>query len=256
MTRDVRERVTEACRILYAHGQEHFYLGHVSAREAPGSDRFWVKPTGMGLGEVKPDDLVLLDLDGQRISGDRPIHHEMPIHTEIYRSRPDVNCVVHTHPFHAAAFAASTADFKMISQDSVLFANGFGWYDSAILVVTPEQGRGVAQALGEHRLVVLRNHGIAAVDDTIESATFLAVSFDRSLQLQAMATSLGPIREIVPDEVAAMNEYFGASYGGRVEVTFEYLLRQADARMGRPAAEPPADWPAGQAGVAPVSPSR
>jgi L-fuculose-phosphate aldolase len=248
--------VTEACRILYAHGQEHFYLGHVSAREAPGSARFWVKPTGMGLGEVKPDDLVLLDLDGQRISGNRPIHHEMPIHAEIYRSRPDVNCVVHTHPFHAAAFAASTADFKMISQDSVLFANGFGWYDSAILVVTTEQGRGVAQALGQHRLVVLRNHGIAAADDTIESATFLAVSFDRSLKLQAMATSLGPIREISPAEVAAMNEYFGASYGGRVEVTFEYLLREADARMGRLATESPADWPTGQASAAPLNHSR
>ena len=241
MTTHVRERLTEACRILYAHGQEHFYLGHVSAREAAGSDRFWVKPTGMGLGEVKPEDLVLLDLDGQRISGNRPIHHEMPIHAEIYRSRPDVNCVVHTHPFHAAAFAASTADFKMISQDSVLFANGFGWYDSAILVVTAEQGRGVAQALGQHLLVVLRNHGIAAASDTIERATFLAVSFDRSLQLQALAMSLGPIREILPEEIAAMNEYFGASYGGRVEVTFEYLLREADARMGRPAAERPTD---------------
>jgi ribulose-5-phosphate 4-epimerase/fuculose-1-phosphate aldolase len=246
LTIEVRERVTAACRILYAHGQEHFYLGHVSAREAPGRDRFWVKPTGIGLGEVKPDDLVLLDLDGQRISGHRPIHHEMPIHAEIYRSRPDVNCVVHTHPFHAAAFAASTAEFKMISQDSVLFASGFGWYDSAILIVTPEQGRAVAQALGDHRLVVLRNHGIAAADDTVESATFLAVSFDRSVKLQAMAASLGPIREISPDEVVAMNEYFGASYGGRVEATFEYLLREADARMSRLVAVLPAEGPTAQ----------
>jgi L-fuculose-phosphate aldolase len=255
LTTDIRLRVTQACRILYAQGQEHFYLGHVSAREAPGSDRFWVKPTGMGLGEVKPDDLVLLDLNGNRISGTRPIHHEMPIHAEIYRSRPDVNCVVHTHPFHVAALAASMADFKMVSQDSVLFANGFGWYDSAILVVTPEQGRGVAQALGGHQLVVLKNHGLATADDTIESATFLAVSFDRSLQLQALATSLGPVREISPEEVAAMNAYFGASYGGRVEVTFEYMLRQADLRMGRGAAEPPSEWPASQAGAAPLNPS-
>jgi L-fuculose-phosphate aldolase len=165
----------------------------------------------------------------------------MPIHAEIYRTRPDVDCVVHTHPLHAAAFAASTADFKMISQDSVLFANGFGWYDSARLVVTAEQGRGLAQALGGHRLVVLRNHGIAVADHSVESATFLAVSFDRSLQLQAVATSLGPVREIAPDEVAAMSEYFGASYGGRVEVTFEYMLRQADARTGRPVPEPPAE---------------
>jgi ribulose-5-phosphate 4-epimerase/fuculose-1-phosphate aldolase len=238
MSADVRERVAEACRILYAYGQEHFYLGHVSAREAPGSDRFWVKPTGMGLGEVEAEDLVLLDLDGARISGTRPIHHEMPIHAEIYRARPDVQSVVHTHPFHAAAFAASTADFKMVTQDSVLFAGGFGWYDSAVLVVTPEQGRGVAAALGEHELVVLRNHGIAAIGETVASATFRAVSFDRSLQVQAAAASLGPVREITPDEVAAMNEYFAASYGGRTVDTFEYLLRQADHRMRRPTTRP------------------
>jgi L-fuculose-phosphate aldolase len=233
MATDPRQRVSEACRILFAYGQEHFYLGHVSAREAPGSDRFWVKPTGMGLGEVTPDDLVLLDLDGQRISGTRPIHHEMPIHAEIYRSRPDVNCVVHTHPFSAAALASARADFKMISQDSVLFANGFGWYDSAVLVVTPEQGRRVAEALGRYQLVLLKNHGIAAADTTIESATFLAVSFDRSLRLQIAAATLGPVSEIEPDEVAEMNRYFASSYGGRVEATFDYMLRQADLRMGR-----------------------
>jgi L-fuculose-phosphate aldolase len=224
---DVRDRVAAACQVLYAYGHEHFYLGHVSGREAPGSDRFWVKPTGIGLGEVEPDDLVLLDLAGERIEGSRPIHHEMPIHAEIYRARPDVQCVVHTHPFNAAAFAASTADFRMVSQDSVLFANGFGRYDSAVLVVTPMQGRALAEALGAHQLVVLRNHGIAAVDATIEGATFLAVSYDRSIRLQAAAAALGAVREIPPDEVQEMNDYFAASYGGRIEVTFEYLLRQA-----------------------------
>lgn len=232
MSTDVRVRVAQACRVLYAEGQEHFYLGHVSAREAPGSERLWVKPTGIGLGEVEPEDLVLLDLDGNRVAGSGTPHHEMPIHTQIYRARPDVRCVVHTHPFHAAAFAAATADFRMVSQDSVLFADGFGWYDSARLIVTPEQGRGVAEALGAYKLAVLRNHGIVAADATIESATFLAVSFDRSLRLQAQAAALGPVREIPPDEVAAMHDDFANSYQGRAGTTFEYLLRRADLRFG------------------------
>jgi L-fuculose-phosphate aldolase len=233
MATDVRQRVAEACRILAANRQEHFYLGHVSGREAPGSERYWVKPTGIGLGEVVPEDLVLVNLSGQRISGTRALHHELPIHTEIYRRRPDVNCVVHTHPFHAAAFASASAGFRMVSQDSVLFADGVGFYDSAVLVVTTDQGRRVAEALGPLKVVLMRNHGIAAAADTVEGATFFAVSFDRSLQLQATAASFGPISEISRDEVAAMNDYFDASYGGRVEATFEYLLRQADAPSGR-----------------------
>jgi L-fuculose-phosphate aldolase len=239
MTTDLRGRAAEACRILAANRQEHFYLGHVSVREAPHSDRYWIKPTGIGLGEVVPDDLVLVDLNGQRVSGTRPLHHELPIHSEIYRRRPDVNCVVHTHPFYSAAFAAAAADFRMVSQDSVLFAEGVGSYDSAILVVTVDQGRRLAEALGSHWLVVMRNHGITAVAETVERATFLAVSFDRSLQIQAAAASFGSLSEISPDEVIAMNDYFRGSYGGREEATFAYLLRQSERTQGQGSESPP-----------------
>jgi L-fuculose-phosphate aldolase len=240
---DPRERLAAACRILQHEGHEHFYLGHASAREAPGSDRFWVKPTGMGLEEVEPDDLVLLDLDGRRISGTRPLHHEMPIHAEIYRARPDVNAVVHTHPFYAAAFAAAAADFLFVSEDSVVFADGFGRYDSAQLVVSSEQGRALAVALGRHGLVLLRNHGIAAVGGTIDSSVFLALSFDRSLRLQMAAAALGPVRQIDAEEVVAMQAYFEASYAGRVEVTFDYLRRRALAAERPVASGPPVTWP-------------
>lgn len=223
---ELRVLVSQACRVLHAHGQEHFYLGHVSAR-APGSDRIWIKPTGLGLGEIEPDDVVACDFDGRQLTGGRPLHHEVPIHTEIYRSRPDVNCVVHTHPFHAAAYASAAAEFRMVSQDSVLFVDGVGIYPRAPLVVTPEQGRAVADALGGSKIVVLKNHGIAAVDSTVAGAVFLALSFDRSLRLQLAASQFGPLDAMTDDEVREMNDYFDRSYGGRLETTWGYLLRQA-----------------------------
>lgn len=223
---ELRLLVSQACRVLYAQGQEHFYLGHVSAR-APGSERIWIKPTGLGLGEIRPDDVQACDLDGRQLTEGRPLHHEIPIHTEIYRRRPDVNCVVHTHPFHAAAYASAAADFKFVSQDSVLFADGVGFYPSAPLVVTPEQGRGVAEALGSRKVVVLKNHGIAAVGSDVANAVFLALSFDRSLRMQLTAGQFGPVAAMTDDEVREMNEYFDRSYGGRLEATWSYLLRMA-----------------------------
>lgn len=222
----LRQMVSQACKVLYASGQEHFYLGHVSARDN-GADRIWVKPSGLGLGEIEPGDVVACDLDNNKLTEGRPLHHEMPIHTEIYRRRPDVTCVVHTHPFHAAAYASAHADFKMVSQDSVLFANGVGYYDSAPLVVTPKQGRRLADSLGDANVVVLKNHGITAADSTVEGAVFLALSFDRSLRMQHAAAQFGEIRPISDDEVREMNDYFASSYGGRVETTWNYLLRQA-----------------------------
>ncbi len=226
-SQELRELVSKACHILFHEGQEHFYLGHVSARE-PGSDRIFVKPTGIGLGELNPDDVCVMNLDGQKLEGSRSLHHEMPIHTEIYKRRPDVSCVVHTHPFYASALAASTATFQMVSQDSVLFARGVGYYPSAPLVVTAEQGRTMAECLGDKQVVVLKNHGISVVGPSVQDATFLAVSFDRSLRMQLTASQLGPLNPIAPEEVQRMVEYFDSSYHGRVQTTWEYLLRKAE----------------------------
>lgn len=223
---ELRVQVSQACRVLYAQGHEHFYLGHVSAR-SPGSDQIWIKPTGLGLGEIDPEDVVACDLDGRQLTEGRPLHHEVPIHTEIYRRRPDVNCVVHTHPFHAAAYGSAAAEFKMVSQDSVLFADGIGLYPSAPLVVTPEQGKAVAESLGDAKVVVLKNHGIAAVGPSVAAAVFLALSFDRSLRMQLMAGQFGPVDPMTDAEMREMNAYFDRSYGGRLEATWEYLLRQA-----------------------------
>lgn len=224
--KELREKVSLACKVLYAAGHEHFYLGHVSVR-APGAESMWVKPSGLGLGEIEPEDVVACDFKNERLTSGRPLHHEMPIHTEIYRQRPDVNCVVHTHPFYAAAYASARTDFAMVSQDSVLFAGGVGHYDRAPLVVTPEQGKRLAESLGDASVVVLKNHGIATADSTVEGAVFLALSFDRSLRMQHAAAQFGELDPIPEDEVREMNDYFANSYAGRIETTWHYLLRQA-----------------------------
>ena len=224
---DLRQKVAEACWILFNEGQEHFYLGHISARE-PGSDRICVKPTGIGLGEVRPEDMAVIDLDGKQLSGDLRIHQEMPIHTGIYRARPDVGCVVHTHPFYVAAFAAATAEFQMVSQDSVLFVNGFGFYQDPQLVVTKEQGAELARVLGDRNAVVLKNHGLATAAATVEEAVFLAASFDRSLRLQMAAGQLGPLSPMSEAEAKKMAKYFESSYpAGRIQASYRYLLRSA-----------------------------
>lgn len=226
----LRRRVADACRILYAEGHDHFFLGHVSARIEPGGDRFWVKPAGLGLGEVQPDDVVLVDLEETILAGRGVLHRELPIHTELYRARPDLLSVVHTHPPYASAFSASRARFLMVGQDSVLFAHGFGRYDSAGLVVSREQGRALVEALGAHRLVVLRNHGIVTTGTSIASATLLAVAFERSLRLQATVERFGAPREMTRAEVAAVRDEIALAQPGKAERLFDYLVRDARAR--------------------------
>lgn len=225
MVDDVREQLAVACRILSAEGHEHLQLGHVSAREAAGADRFWIKPAGLSLGEVTSGDMILLDLDGNRLEGDRPVHREVFVHTEIYRRRPDVLAVVHTHPFHVAALAATGAEFRIVSQDSISFAPRPARYESALLIITPEQGQAVADALADGSAVILRNHGIVVADATIEGAVFLAVSLERSVRLQHAAAVLGEVRDIAPDEVAELRRQLGPVQAARARGIFEHLSR-------------------------------
>lgn len=224
-TDTLAEDVALACRILDMEGHEHGYLGHVSARE-PGADTMAVKPSGLGLAEMRAEEVLTAGLDGVRITGTRSAHAEMPIHTRIYRSRPDVCAVVHTHPLWVAALAASSAGFEMVNQDSVLFADGVGWYPSAQLIVTDEQGDALAEALGDKRAVVLRNHGLVTAAASVQEAVFLAVAFVNSLRVQVLAAQLGDTVPIPAAEVEEMAAHFAAGYEGRVRSTWSYLERK------------------------------
>ena len=224
---NIRELIVAACRILFDQGHEHLYLGHVSAREPGHDDRFWVKRSGIGLAEVTEDDLLLLDLEGNVVAGRGPLHLEMPLHAEIYRRRADVRAIVHTHPLHAAALAATASGVRVLSQDGLPFAAGVGWFDSPLLVATADQGRALAEALGDRNLVLLRHHGIVAADATIEAAVYLAVSFERSVRLQHVAATLGEVRDLGADEIDELNRQLGGTHESRARVAFEYLRRQS-----------------------------
>ena len=233
MTDDVRGLLVNSCRILAANAQEHFAFGHVSAREAPGVDRFWLKGGGLGLGEVAVDDLVLLDLDGNRLAGSRPIHNEYPIHAEIYRARPEVDCVVHTHPFYSAALAATAWTFRMVGQDAVNFWQGVGRYETSVLVTDAAKGQALAAALGDLHAAVLANHGIVTAAGSVVDATYFAIVLERAVQLQAIAATLGPLRDIPAGELQELIPYLSNAAKGRAQGVWDWLLRQADRTLPR-----------------------
>jgi ribulose-5-phosphate 4-epimerase/fuculose-1-phosphate aldolase len=220
----LRRLLALGCRILADAGQEHFQLGHIIARvDSPGE--MWIKASGIGLAEVGETDLVQVAIENGPDNGAPRVHQEWPIHAEIYRARPDVTCVVHTHPLAAAAFSASTATFRYVSQDSLLFASGVASFPDPRLVTTRTRGRALARSLGDRDGVILRNHGLVTVGRTPQEAVVLAVSLDRSLQIQGMASSFGELRAISPTAAKEMISHFRDRYPGRIEAMWEYLNR-------------------------------
>jgi L-fuculose-phosphate aldolase len=186
----VREQVAWACRILALEGFADLTLGHVSARP-PGGSAVFIKRKGVALDEVEPDDVVEVDDPAAAL------HLETVIHTEIYAARPDVGAVMHGHPPYTTAFGATDARLELLTHDAVLFADGIACFEeTAELITEQEQGRAVAEALGAHRALVLRNHGVVVADADVRWVVLSAITLERAVRLQSIATTLGPLHPI------------------------------------------------------------
>lgn len=186
------EKLALACRILAMQGHNDMIYGHVSVRsENPA--QYWMKASGIGLEEATAEDMVLLDFEGNTHFGKRKRHNEFPIHSEVYRDNPEINCVIHTHPTYSTIIASSDKSILPITNLSCAFYPPpiEKFEESSDLIVSAEQGISVAKLLGEHRIVLLRNHGIVVTGRNIEEATIRGVLLEDSAKTQVIAASMG-----------------------------------------------------------------
>ena len=194
MSSELRARVALACRVIALEGYVDLTLGHVSARE-PGSRTIWIKRKGPALDEVVPDDVIPLDLDETGALASPDYHLESYIHTEVYRSRPDVAAFIHGHPLYATALGSTDGQLRMLTHDAVLFVDGLGVFDEGPdLVTDAARGARVAAALGDRRAALLRNHGIVVAGEDVRWAVLTALALERAIRFQGIASGLGGLR--------------------------------------------------------------
>jgi L-fuculose-phosphate aldolase len=221
---DLAREIAWAGRILAMGGHGDYTLGHVSARSADGRHAL-MKPNGLGLEEVMPGDMVTLDFNGERVAGTGRIHLEAVLHTAVYRARPDVGAVVHTHPPYTTAFGATDAKLELLNHHAVLFRDGLAYFDeTAELIVAPAQGAAVAAALGAKRAVLMRGHGVLVTGASVPWAVYAALTLERVIRIQAIARSLGDLRPMTPE--MAERVYPDKYRDDHVAAYWEYLIRQ------------------------------
>jgi L-fuculose-phosphate aldolase len=200
--------------------------GHISARVPGSSDLFFMKPHSIGFGEMTDATLLTIDLDGAVVAGTARRHSEVFIHSEIYRARPDVAVVIHTHPTYTVAFSATGHRLRPMSQGGAIFAGRLPIFTDTIdLIRTPEMGRGVAAALGPHTAVLMRHHGLAMTGRTIQEAVVLCVMLEEAVRVQLIAEAAGADAEDFPeDDVAQLRR--NLMQLEQFEVNFAYLQRK------------------------------
>jgi ribulose-5-phosphate 4-epimerase/fuculose-1-phosphate aldolase len=134
-------------------------------------------------------------------------HLETVMHTETYRSRPEVGAAIHTHALFATALGATTTPLAYLSHDAALFCEGVGLFDATVgMVTTVDDGRAVTQALGGRRAALLRNHGMFVVGEDIRWAVLAAVTLERAVRVQTIAGSLGSFVPIPDYQLKEINE--------------------------------------------------
>ena len=229
MTADeARDQLIAAGRILDAYGQGDLTRGHVSLRVPGDPEHFLMKPHSFGFDEITRDNIVTCNLAGEKVGGGGRKHSEVFIHSEIYKVRPDVMSVIHVHPTHAVAFSATGRALLPISQPAVAFSDGLPTFTGSIdLIRSQAMGAAVAQALGPHKAVLMRNHGVAVVGALIEEATILSIMLENACQIQLLAEAAGGVGAVFDaDDVQRLHR--NITRPEQYTINFEDLRRRAE----------------------------
>jgi L-fuculose-phosphate aldolase len=226
----LKQLMITAGKILVAEGQDDFTRGHISVRLPDNSSQFLMKPHSIGLDEITMENILTIGLDGEVVAGTARRHSEVYIHSEIYKARADVNCVLHTHPTYATALSAMGRPIAPISQPGALFFNALGTYtDSMALIRSQEMGAGVARALGPHRAVLMKNHGVAVATASIQETVISVIMLENAAQIQMIAEAAGtPAPAFPAADIETLKDQ--VSKPDQFVVNFDYLARRVQRR--------------------------
>jgi L-ribulose-5-phosphate 4-epimerase len=186
--------------------------GNISARD-PESGLVVIKPSGVRYENLRPDQMVVLDLDGKIVEGGLKPSSDTYSHLYIYRHRPDVGGVVHTHSRYATAFAALGRPIPAVL---TAIADEFGGpipCAGFTLIGDESIGKLVVETIGDSPAVLLKNHGVFTIGKTAEAAVKAAVMTEDVAASVWLALQLGVPDEIPPEDMAKLHNRYKNVYG-------------------------------------------
>ncbi|MBH97816.1 MAG: hypothetical protein CMM56_05120 [Rhodospirillaceae bacterium] len=195
-----------ACiRLLHAEGILT-YNGHISVR-ASEDNHFFIHSLLDPRSDVLPENIVLLDLDGRVVEateGRKP-PSEFHIHSEIYRHRPDIHAIAHTHSDAAIAFTlVSDNPLSVMRADAIHWSDGVPVHPDPTRINTSKKGKELCETLGAKSAVLLRSHGAVIVGSGLLNIFMLAIHFEENAQAQFLASKLGELKPLSSIEIEAL----------------------------------------------------
>jgi ribulose-5-phosphate 4-epimerase/fuculose-1-phosphate aldolase len=208
-----RIQLAACVRLLHMEGLLT-YNGHVSVR-APDANGFLIHSLLDSRAEVVPELLLLADLDGRILEpvARRRLPSEFPIHGEIYRARPDVKAVAHIHSESAIAFTlAKGARIQAMRCDGARWAGGVPIHGDPSRIQSSEQGRALAETIGDGDAVLLRAHGAVLAAAGVLELFMTCIHFEENARAQILASRLGELAPLTNEEIATLEASWPESF--------------------------------------------
>ena len=175
------------------------FNGHMSAR-LPGTDHILINSGKSVRSAITAADIIAIDMQGRPVDGDVVPPMEFHIHTEIYRRRPDVNAVVHTHPLWSTLFGMVGERVQPVTMQAAVMGP-IQFFDKTASINQKELGEELAGALGAHRVAMLKSHGAVVAGADVVEAFVLAIYLEETAKRQYMARALGTPYALTAAEV-------------------------------------------------------
>lgn len=212
MLNELREAVCEGNLALARNGLVAWTGGNLSAL-GPDGDCIVIKPSGMRYGNMRPQDMVIVAMNGTVIEGDHGPSSDTSSHLAIYRGRPDVKSVVHTHSTYATAFAAVG---KSIPCCITAVSDEFGGEvpcGAYARIGGDAIGAEVLRSIGHSPAILMRQHGVFTIGPTITKALQAAVMVEDVAKTVFAAMQIGQIEDLPAEEIAANFDRYTHRYG-------------------------------------------
>jgi len=189
----LKRKLAGCFRLFGKFGFSEGVAGHITVRDPERPDHFWVNPFGVSFNAITASHLILVDRMGEVVEGDYPVNRAaFAIHSSVHAARPDVIAAAHSHSIYGKTFSVLGQKLKPITQDACAFYEDHGVFnDYTGIVRETEEGDRIAEVLGDQKAVILQNHGLLTVGDTIDAAVWWFITMERSCQAQLLAMQTG-----------------------------------------------------------------
>lgn len=219
----VKQKLALACRVLYDQGHSSGLSGQITARSG---EHFITQRLGLGFNETSASNLLTVDNRLQVVDGEGMPNPANRFHTWIYKQRPEVNCIIHTHPPHTSALAMLRQPLIISHMDTCALYGEVAFLENwPGIPVADQEGEIISSALGDDkRALLLAHHGLVVVAESVELACVFAMQFELAAKLQLMASAAGVIQSI--DEGLAQEAHDWVLINSRVNATFGHYARK------------------------------